>query len=447
MENKQQDAQTSIFGRNRHFTKALIIGALSFLLIIPTWMIQSLVSERQSRQEEATTEVGAKWGGQQTITGPILTIPYISSEKDDSNRIIKVTRYAHFLPEDLTINGELMPEKRYRSFYEVVVYNSKIHFDGNYAPIDNQVLNIAKENMLLKDAYICLGITDLRGIEEQIKLNWNATTSYFNSGVTSNDVMTTGINAVIPLSIDGVSNFKFSFDLTLKGSQKIFFAPVGKETKVTLKSKWDSPSFDGAFLPDSREVNPTTGFTAFWKVLHLNRKYPQSWLGANNDIDQTTFGVNLFLPTDHYKKTMRTAKYAFLLIILTFLVFFFVEILQRQAVHPFQYLLIGLALCVFFALLLAFSEHINFNIAYGIASVMTIGLITVYTWSILKDRRLATMIGGVLVILYGFIFTIVQLKDYALLIGSIGIFVALSLVMYLSRQIDWYDLNDEKANN
>ncbi len=446
METQSNKPLPSIVERNRYFTKALIIGGLTFLLIIPTWMVQSLIQERQARQEEASQEVGSKWGESQTLIGLILTIPYFSYEKDDSNKIIKVTRYAHFLPDELIIDGELMPEKRYRSFYEVVVYNSKIRFDGKFVPIDNQALNITKENFILKDAYICLGISDLRGIEEQIKLNWNSTQSSFNSGIASNDVIQTGISAGIALNIDGITSYKFSFDIILKGSQKIFFAPVGKETKVTLKSNWTTPSFDGAFLPDSREVSDTNGFSAFWKVLHLNRNYPQSWTGANNNIEKTTFGVNLFLPTDHYKKTMRTAKYAFILIVLTFLVFFFIEILNRRAVHPLQYLLIGLALCIFFSLLIAFSEHINFDKAYWLAAIMTIGLISTYSNAVLKDRRLASLVGGILLILYGFIFTIVQLKDYALLIGSIGIFVTLAIVMYLSRRIDWYNLHQTSDN-
>ena len=430
--------------RNRHFLKALIIGGLTLFLMIPGFMLQDLVEERQERQKEASTEVGEKWGQKQVVIGPVLSIPYKDYEKNDSVTV-EVIRFAHFLPNDLRVDGRLMPEKRYRSFYEIVVYNSNIHIEGQFAPIDAKVLSIAPDQLILKDAFIAMGISDLRGIEEQITMRWNQDSTTFNSGIATNDVLSTGISALVPVAVDGKTPYLFSLDLTLKGSESLFFAPIGKEPQLKLASNWPTPSFDGAFLPDDRQVTDQ-GFSAFWKVLHLNRNYPQNWLGSRNDITETTFGVNLFLPTDHYKKTLRTTKYAFILIAMTFLVFFFIEILNKKSVHPFQYLLIGFALCIFYALLLAFSEHINFNIAYWMAAPMTIGLIGVYAWNILGDRRLGGLVSGILLLLYGFIFTIVQLKDYALLIGSLGLFMTLALVMYLSRKIDWYNLDADAAD-
>ena len=239
--------------------------------------------------------------------------------------------------------------------------------------------------------------------------------------------------------MDGKSSYHFAFDLVLKGSQQLYFAPVGRETKVKIQSKWATPSFDGAFLPDNRTISDA-GFTADWKVLHLNRNYPQSWTGARNGIIESAFGVNLLLPTDHYKKSIRTVKYAFILIALTFLIFFFMEILNGRLVHPFQYILVGMALCIFYTLLLSFSEHLNFNIAYTLAAAMTVGMVTFYAKTIFETWQLAALVGGILTILYLFVFTIVQLNDYALLIGSLGLFGVLGIVMYLSRKIDWYNL-------
>ena len=208
-----------------------------------------------------------------------------------------------------------------------------------------------------------------------------------------------------------------------------------------MTSNWNTPSFDGAFLPDKRDIN-TSGFNASWKILHLNRNYPQSWLNNSFSVNNSAFGINLLLPIDNYTKTDRSIKYAILFIALTFLIFFFLELLNNKSVHPLQYILIGFALCLFYVLLLSISEHINYTLSYIIASVMTIGLITWYSLSILHDKKLSFLVGGNLVLLYSFIFTIIQLEDFSLLMGSIGLFLILALVMYFSKKINWKELTD-----
>ena len=195
----------------------------------------------------------------------------------------------------------------------------------------------------------------------------------------------------------------------------------------------------GNFLPDERDISET-GFSANWNVLHLNRNYPQTWRANDYKVQGSEFGTNLLLPVDNYKKAYRVTKYAVLFIALTFMVFFFVEILNKVFIHPIQYLLVGVALVVFFSLLLAFSEHMLFNLAYILSALLTLALVTMYTTAILKSRQLGLFICGILLVLYGFIFTIIQMEDYALLIGSIGIFVILAIVMYFSRKIDWYNI-------
>jgi inner membrane protein len=234
--------------------------------------------------------------------------------------------------------------------------------------------------------------------------------------------------------------YTFAFDLDLNGSQALRFVPLGRETNVQLASTWATPSFDGAFLPDERTVTDD-GFSSDWRVLHLNRNYPQQWRGTSVALNESAFGVTLLVPVDQYQKSMRAAKYAILVIALTFLVFFFAEIRNRERVHPFQYILVGLALCLFYTLLLAASEQVAFNLAYVVAGLATIGLVTAYTRSIFASRTLSLLTGGVLLVLYGFVFVILQLQDFALLVGSIGLFVALALTMYLSRNIDWYRLS------
>ncbi|HEY4650785.1 MAG TPA: cell envelope integrity protein CreD [Pontibacter sp.] len=435
-----QPNEASFLQRNAVVVKASVIFILVLLLLIPSTMIQGLIQEREMRKEEAIREISAKWGERQTITGPVLTIPYLEFYRDSSKVVRQVTRYMHFLPDELTVNGQLFPEKRYRGIYEVVVYNSDVKLSGNFPPINFSNLGIPQENLRLQDAFLSVGITDLRGIKEQITLNWNNQKYSFNPGVASSDVLASGINSPVQLTNTGTNApYTFSLSLHLKGSEFLYFVPVGKETNVQVGSKWQNPSFDGAFLPDQRQVDQD-GFTASWKVLHLNRNFPQQWKGASYDVGSAAFGVNLLLPVDSYQKSMRSVKYAILFIGLTFLIFFFIELLHKRSVHPFQYVLIGLALCIFYTLLVSISEYTNFNIAYLIASLMTIGLVTVYTYSVFSSRKLAALVGGTLVILYAYIFIIIQLQDFALLMGSLGLFLILALVMYYSRKVDWYNL-------
>ena len=267
-----------------------------------------------------------------------------------------------------------------------------------------------------------------------------------SAGIPVKDVLESGINCPVKIiQNDSVkTSYDFSFSLKLKGSEVLYFTPLGKETNVSLASNWSSPSFDGNFLPDQRSI-ADSGFTANWNVLHLNRNYPQQWLGSSHDITYSAFGVNLFTPVDNYQKSTRSVKYAIMIIALTFLVMFFVEILNNKAIHPFQYILIGLALCVFYSLLISISEQSNFNFAYLISGLATVGLIAAYSKSVFKENKLVALVSSVLVILNGYVFSLIQLEDYALLMGSIGLFIALAAVMYYSRKIDWYNLNKPKS--
>jgi inner membrane protein len=436
----------SFFEKNGYLFKAAIILLLVLLMQIPTGMISGLISEREHRQRQAAVDVSAKWGLEQVVSGPILTVPYYQIETIEGKSVKKVA-YAHVLPTDLNISGELAPEKRYRTFYEIVVYNSQIKFAGQFDLADFNNLNIPAADILWKNAFLNVGISDLRGIEEQIKVKWDKGEYMFNAGIETNDVLQTGVHTIVPIHPIGTQNsYTFEFNLELKGSSLLHFTPVGRETQVKIHSIWTNPSFRGAFLPDKRKITEKD-FNAEWKVLHLNRAYPQMWKGNqfSQMVAQSAFGVNLLLPGDHYAKSERTVKYSFILIALTFMVFFFMEVLNRKKVHPFQYILIGLALCIFYSLMLSFAEHFNFDIAYLVAAAMTIGLIGLYTVAIFKDRKYAFLVGGILSILYLFVFVVVRLQDYSLLIGSLGLFVALATVMYLSRQIDWYNLKNEES--
>lgn len=439
--------------KNSITIRLMTIGILILLLLIPVSMVQDLIKERENRQEDAVSEVSSKWGKAQTVMGLVLTIPFNSYTKvydkdNDSYKLIQSREYAHFLPNQLMIKGNILPEMRYRGIYEVIVYNSKLNLTGAFSNPDFNELKLEEENIIWSDAFVSLGLSDLRGIQENISLKWENKHYDFNPGIETNDVISNGISCQIPIQPAEISaaNLKFSLDLNFNGSSSLNFIPIGKSTDISIQSVWTSPSFDGAFLPDQRTIN-NDGFTAKWEVLHLNRPYPQSFIGTTQGIRQSGFGVNLFVPVDEYQKSMRSAKYAIMFITLTLLLFFFVQVLNHIRIHPIQYIIVGLALCVFYTLLIGFSEHIPFKFSYLISSMSIILMITLYAHSIAKNRRLTRIIGLIMVLLYLFVYSIIQMEDYALLMGSIGLFIVLALIMYLSRKIDWYNVQPKGIDN
>ena len=430
--------------RNSVTIKLMSMGILMLLLLIPAFMVQSLIRERDYTREAAVSEVSDKWGHAQTVAGPVLIIPYKVYRLAEDDRLVETTQHAYFLPEALALDGTITPEMRYRGIYEVVVYTTTLALSGHFPVPDFSSWDVAAEHILWDDASIAVGILDMRGINENVALRWQDASLDFDPGVETRDVVEAGISVRVPVGPQAPPSgrYPFSFDLNLNGSRSLQFVPLGKETTVHLASAWATPSFNGAFLPDDRTV-ADDGFTAAWRVLHLNRNYPQQWRGGGVNIAASAFGLDLLVPVDQYQKSMRAAKYAILVIALTFLTFFLAEVLNRKRAHPFQYILIGLALCLFYTLLLSLSEHVAFNAAYSLAGVATIGTVTAYARSVFKTRFLSLLTGLILVVLYGFIFLILQLQDYALLVGSIGLFVALAVTMYLSRNVNWYAMGEE----
>jgi inner membrane protein len=423
--------------------KLASIGFLTLILLIPGSMIQSLIYERESLREQTIHEISAKWGYEQTLVGPVLNIPFKKALLNANGKPVISKEVMHILPDQLSISGHIKPEKRYRGIYEVVVYNSVLNFSGNFAGVTAEAMGLSDAEILWNEAFVSIGIPDMRGIKENIALSWNGTKNVLNPGISTKNISESGVSCRVAVLPENVTEpYKFSFSLNINGSKNLNFIPLGKETKVVLTSDWKNPSFDGAFLPEKREVTEN-GFSAEWKVLHLNRNYPQYWAGPLHNVYDSSFGVNLLLPVDQYQKSMRSAKYAIMFISLTFLIFFFVEILNRKRIHPFQYILVGLALTLFYTLLVSLSEHINFNLAYLISCIGVIGMITFYAASIFKNKLLTAILSLVLLVLYGFMFITLQMQDYALLIGSIGLFAVLATVMYLSRNINWYSIHKD----
>jgi inner membrane protein len=410
--------------------KMILLGLMGLVLLIPLFMIMGVIRERAGNAEAARTEIGNLWAASQTVTGPVLNVPGTKAVSDDGRY---VTTTMHILPEKLKIDALLMPEKRYRGIYETVVYDSDIHMTGSFLIDDPDYFN--DYTWQWDKAYVSLGVSDYKGIRDTIELRFGSGVIDAQPGAGQTDLFDKGISFPVAIGRTDADGFRgdFSLSLGLRGSSSIAFAPVGKTTEVSLASEWNAPSFTGTFLPVEREVTDK-GFTAEWKVTHLNRSFPQVWTGKSYTPSDDAFGVNLIIQADHYTKAERSAKYGLLFIALTFFVLLIIELKSSQRIHIFYYLLVALALVLFFSLLTALSEQVGFNMAYLIASVATIGLISAFFRSLLKNGWLVLVIAGLLTVLYVFLFVLLALKEYAFLAGNIGLFVLLAVLMMVSAK-------------
>ena len=285
----------------------------------------------------------------------------------------------------------------------------------------------------------------MRGIQDKIIISFNKSAYDANPGLKTTDLAAAGVSTLIKPLLPNEAN-SFSFDLNLNGSEQVSLIPVGESNAVKINSSWPSPSFNGAFLPANREVKKD-GFSASWKILHLNRNYPQFWEGAQYKVTQSSFGVKLILTADIYQKSMRLAKYSIMFLVFTFAAFFFAEIINKQRIHPIQYILIGMAILIFYTLVLSLSEYMHFNYAYILSAVSVTLIISGYAKAIISKSRFALTILGILTILYCYLFIVLQLEDYALILGSIGLLIILTMVMYITRKINWYEIETAQQGN
>lgn len=435
--------------------KLVALGILALLLLIPTGMIRSLVMERHSRRSEVQHEVTSIWGGEQTLYGPVIVVPYremVTEEQRQDRQIIQVVRNVRrnglFLPLEMTWRGSVEPEIRYRGIYEVVVYTATLHAEGSFIMPDLSRWRVAEDKVIWDEAVLVMGIPDLKGLQHRPVLHWQDAELPFEPGSGPAQVVLGGLHARLPdlASMEQGARLAFSYDLEMRGSDRLRFLPTGEETRVELSSPWPSPSFAGAFLPNDRQVG-AEGFEATWQVPYFGRGVPQRWrdheLGCHDVMSAfsaAAFGVDLYIPADGYQRTERSLKYAILFIVLTFFTFFLLEAVSPARLHPIHYLLVGLGLCLFYLLLLAVSEHLGFGIAYLLASTATALLISGYSWSILRQGRRAVLLLCCLAGLYGYLYTLLTAEDFSLLMGAVGLFVILAFVMFVTRRMDWYTL-------
>ncbi|NJN05579.1 MAG: cell envelope integrity protein CreD [Rhodobacteraceae bacterium] len=420
-----------------------LVALLVLILQIPISMIGGLVSERQDRSHDVATEIGSKWGGEQTITGPVLVVPFAVNVTDLSNAAQPVLRTemrdAVFLAERLQIRASMKSDTRRRGIFSVPVFDLSVSVNGEFSRPNFSGLTTTPAEIRWDRAYLAVGIRDVRAIQEQAALNWAGGEVPFIPGTGSFTDGGPGIRAPVSV-VDTAERFIFDFPLTVRGSRGLFFTPFAKITTVQLETNYAHPSFQGNWLPNDYSVGEK-GFQAQWEIPFIGRNYPQSWdsrAQMGDSIGASRFGVLLINPVDHYTMAERSVKYASLFVLLTLAVIWLAEVTAGLRVHPIQYLMVGGALCLFYLLELSLSEHIGFVISYCVASTAVVAMVASYSLVVLRRTRHAFVVAGSVALLYGYLFVLLRNEDYALLIGSIGLFVALAGVMYTTRQVDWY---------
>jgi inner membrane protein len=430
------------------FTKrAIFLGLLTLLLLVPLGMIDDLIYERAARKDQVAAEITAQWGGAQTITGPILVVPYkyFDAKSADSQNGLK-TGQLYFLPEKLDIDAKLKTEKRARSIYEVLVYGGAVQLRGRFAPLDATRWDIAPENIAWQDAKLLIGLTDMAAIRD-LAVSVGGAKYTAEAGLQDREGL--GARVLVHLALNPATAAQphdFAIDLAFKGSGSIAFILLGDATRITLAADWPHPGFIGATLPESREIGGKD-FKAVWSLGYLARAFPRSWRSGELSFDtlwRQSIGVELVEPGNVHQQTDRIVKYGVLVIALTFATIFVNGLMTSRRVHPVQYLLVGASICLFYLLLLSLAEQFTFGTSYLVASLADIGLVGWYAWRTMS-HRLGYLTAAILGLVHLYMYVLLQMEDYTLLSGTLALFAALLATMAATRNIDWYRMGRASA--
>ena len=474
----------NLMQKARYTGKMIVVGVLVIVCWVTSLFVLGLVSEREGRQVEVSNQIAEEWGRPQLVAGPVLVVPFTRLERNPIGVLENTRKNLYILPKTLEIDNQISPELRKRGIFHTPVYRDVVHMSGTFIAPDLTELGITQGSLLVKEAELVVGLSDTRNIVAK-EATWNDVAISLAPGSGPWSVNGMGIHAKLP-SLSSLSSFwsatvkeqDFNLELSFTGSRGVSFLPLGDNTQITAGAPWPSPSFAGAYLPTSESLEEDN-FPATWQISSLGRSYPSAWEGSvdgiklnsgdyGNDyggglfaptptpttrslyvnpgsgqnyeqaLASSAFGVDLFSSVTFYTLVSRTVKYAILFIALTFLAFYLFEVISGLRIHPFQYLLVGAGLVIFYLLLLSFSEHIGFGLSYLLSCIMTLGLITSYSASVLKARGRSWIIAGILTILYTYLYAVLQLENYALLFGTLFLFIALAAVMYVTRKLNWY---------
>ncbi len=431
--------------------KLATIGVLILVLLIPTAMIDGVISDRAQLADEAHNDIMTAWGRQQTLVGPILVVPYEHTVLEKVGPPRRVQGVIYHLPKEANTRVELDSQLRYRGLYTVPVYEAQLELDARFDELPLNELGLRDAKIDFSRAQLIVALSDPRTLREAPLATVDEMRVQFGAGTSLAPAL--GPHIAAPLSDvalelkDGA--IKVATSLHFAGTDSIHLAPVGDANSVTMAANWANPSFDGQYLPTTREVTDTA-FTASWKLTGLGRNFPSYWVNNSigmHEIRSSLFGATLKTPLGTYALASRAVRYAVLAIALSFACFFLFEVVSGLHLHAVQYLLVGCANCLFFLLLLTFAEHIGFSLAYGLSASASIALIGGYSITVLQARLRAGIFAGALVALYAFVFMTLRAQNYALLAGSVGLWLMLAAVMYLTRRVDWHAAGGVKGES
>lgn len=434
------------------------IGLLMLILLIPLLMIGGLVSDRQQLRGSVLREIAHSSSGNQSLSGPIVVVPYVKMVREwkvderSKERVqqLSVARGAlYFLPERFDVEAKVRTEIRARGIYQARLFHADQQVQGQFHLPPRLGLGDDFNDYRFEPAYLTLGIADIRGIENVPALRIEGQDNLTFKPGSQVAWLGDGIHAPLP-SIDATkgSDFHYAFDLSLQGTGQLQIVPVGRASTVHMSADWPHPSFVGNYLPISRDIT-ANGFSAKWSTsffsTNLKSAMQDCAKGKCTAFESRGFGVSFIEPVDQYLKSERAIKYALLFIALTFAGFFLFEVLKRIAVHPIQYGLVGLALALFFLLLLSLAEHIGFAWAYLVSASACVLLIGFYVSNVLRSLANGLGFTAALAVLYGLLYALLLAEDYALLMGAILLFAVLGGFMALTRRLDWYSVGAGKT--
>ncbi|RQO52951.1 cell envelope integrity protein CreD [Pseudomonas sp. KBW05] len=434
------------------------IALLMLVLLIPLLMINGIIGDRQYTRDAVLEDIARSSSYSQRLTGPVMVVPYRKTVREwklneKLNKRYEVTREErgrlYFLPDRFELDGKVQTELRARGIYQARLFHADNRISGRFELPAQWGITEDFADYRFDPAFLAVGISDIRGIENALKLELGSQQLDFEPG-SQVDWLGQGVHVALPVQ-DSKKPYvvDFAFDLRLQGTEQLQVVPVGKISQVSLASNWPHPSFIGNFLPAQRDVTDS-GFTANWQTTFFSTNLEQALQSCLDgqgckDFTNRSFGVNFIDPVDQYLKSDRAIKYALLFIGLTFAGFFLFEVLKSLAVHPIQYALVGFALAFFYLLLLSLSEHIGFALAYLISASACVLLIGFYVCHVLRSIRHGLGFSAGLAALYGLLYGLLSAEDYALLMGSLLLFGLLGTVMVLTRKLDWYGVGKRKA--
>jgi inner membrane protein len=424
--------------------RVAVLAVLTLVLLVPLSMIDGLIAERSIRRGGVEAEIAALWGGAQRLGGPVLTVPYVTRRTEIRSNGTAVDlegrRYVHVLPFKLDARADMAAERRYRSIYDVLVYGVEVELSGKFILPGFGEWDIDAKDVRWNEAILAVGIADMHGVRAA-SFGIDGRSLAVTPDVQKSALFKTGLASrpfeSAPTAAGREHSFKIT--LTLNGSGALRLLPFGNESKIAMAANWPHPNFIGASLPSNRDIGDD-GFTAEWLLSYLARPYPSSWRAEDLTFEllpESSVGVELVLPGDGYQQTDRIVKYGVMVIGLTFATIFVVGLLRADRAHFVQYLLVGASICLFYLLALSLSEHIRFVYAYVLASVVNIATVALYVARTV-GRRCGVIVTVAMVVIHGWMFILLQMEDYVLLAGSIGLLAALVMVMSATRNVDWF---------